>query len=194
MPDSNLLTNFEFKRELKRKSLHLPGLMVPFAYQWQPYLTLLGLGLMSVLYYISELRRLSKTSPFPVIGFLSARLTRSDHLDLAPVYLAVGLGVGAMLLPIKAAFAGALLVCLCDGVAAVIGMKFGKHKIIFLKKTYLGTLAFFVAAMLSLVPLLGWQGALITAASASFVEALSIEGIDNFLLPVVGGMIAKQFL
>lgn len=194
MPPSISTTPFELQRELKRKSLHLPGLLVPFLYRWQPLFTFIGLSFMSALYYFSELRRISKGNPLPVFGFLSERLTRSTHLDLAPIYLAVGLIIAAMFLPFKAALSGALLVCLCDAVAAVVGMKFGRHKIILLKKTYLGTLAFFITALVSLTPLLGWKGALSTAAISTFIEALSIEGIDNLLLPILGGFVAQQFL
>ncbi len=187
-------TDFEIKRELERKSLHIPGLLVPFTYQYFPYLTLLVLGLVSLLYYFSEVRRISKGNPLPVIGYLTNKLTRSTHLDLAPVYLAVGLGIAAIAVPFKAAMAGALLVCVCDAVAAVVGMKFGRRRIFVIKKTYLGTLAFFIAAFLVLWPLLGWRGALVTGAVSTLIEALAIEGIDNFFLPILGGLLANLFL
>jgi dolichol kinase len=191
---STSITDFEVRRELERKSLHLPGLFVPFLYQQAPFITIFGLTLISVLYYFSEVRRISKGTPLPIIGYLTDKLTRSAHLDLAPIYLAVGIGFAAMAFPFKAALAGAFLVCLCDGLAAVVGMKFGKHRIMFIKKTYLGTLAFFLAAVLSLFPLLGWQGTLITASVATLIEAMSIEGIDNLFLPILGGLLAQQFL
>ena len=191
---SNSITSFEFRRELERKSLHIPGLMVPFLYQWWPQLTLLALGGISLLYYFSELRRISDRTPLPLIGFLTDKLTRSTHLDLAPIYLAVGLGIAAVAFPFKAALAGALLVCLCDAVAALVGMKFGKRKIFLIKKTYLGTFAFFVMGVLVLYPLLGLKGALFTAFFSSLLEAISIEGIDNLLLPILGGGLAGYFL
>lgn len=146
------------------------------------------------LYYIAELRRLSQKPSLPIIGYLSERLTRSSHMDLAPIFLAVGLGIASHFLPLRAAFAGALLACLCDAFAALIGMKFGMRRIFFLKKTYLGTFAFFVSAVAVLIPLLGPQGALITAMVASLIEALSIEGVDNLLLPILGGVVARYFL
>lgn len=156
--------------------------------------TILALALICILYYFSEVRRLAQGKPLPIIGLLTDKLTRSTHLDFAPIYLAVGLGFAVVTLPFKAALAGALLVCLCDAVAAGIGMKFGKKRIILLRKTYLGTLAFFVTGILVLYPILGWKGALITAAVSSVIEALSIEGIDNLFLPILGGLLAKQFI
>ncbi|MDX1386461.1 MAG: hypothetical protein R3257_02650 [bacterium] len=193
-PASTSFTDFEIRRELERKSLHIPGLLVPFFYQGAPLVTILGLAAISMLYYFSEVRRISQGKPLPIIGYLTDKLTRSTHLDLAPIYLAVGLGFAAMALPFKAALAGALLVCVCDAIAALVGMKFGIRRIIFVKKTYLGTLAFFVSGVIALFPILGWKGALITAATASFIEAISIEGIDNLFLPILGGLLAKQFL
>ncbi|HKY64161.1 MAG TPA: hypothetical protein VJR29_12165 [bacterium] len=168
--------------------------MLPFAFQQAPRLSAALLAVVVVLYYIAELRRLSQKAPLPVIGYLSQTLTRSAHLDLAPIFLAVGLGIASYFFPLKAAMAGALLACLCDAFAALIGMKFGKARIFFLKKTYLGTAAFFLSALLVLLPLLGWRGALVTASAASAIEALSIEGVDNLLLPIFGGLIARYFL
>lgn len=179
---------------MERKALHLPGLLVPWFFQYFPRLTVIGLGCISLIYYVSELRRVSDRSPLPFIGFLSQKLTRSSHLDLAPIFLAVGLCVASLFLPFKAALSGALLVCLCDTFAALIGMKFGRKKIFFTKKTYLGTLAFFVTGSLSLMFLLPWKGALLTALAGSLIEALSIEGIDNLLLPILGGLLAGVFL
>lgn len=194
MPASASPTSTEIQRELKRKSLHLPGLLAPFGFQYFPKLATALLAMVCVLYYAAELRRLSDKPPLPIIGYLSARLTRSSHMDLAPIFLGVGLGISSHFLPLRAAIAGALLACLCDAFAALIGMTFGKRKIFFLKKTYLGTLAFFVSGVLVLIPLLGLQGAIITALIASLIEALSIEGVDNLLLPILGGVVARHFL
>lgn len=194
MPASALPTSTEVRRELKRKSLHLPGLLVPFAFHYAPRLSALLLTLVVILYYVAELRRVSQKKPLPIIGYLSQQLTRSSHLDLAPIFLAVGLGIASHFFPLKAALAGALLACLCDAFAALIGMKFGETPIFFLKKTYLGTAAFFLSALIVLIPLLGWRGALTTASATSVIEALSIEGVDNLLLPIFGGLIAGYFL
>lgn len=187
-------SSVEVRRELERKALHLPGLLVPLVFQHAPKITVIGLGLISLFYYLSELRRISGRRPFPVIGFLSQKLTRSSHLDLAPIFLAVGLSVASVFLPFKAAMAGALLVCLCDAFAALVGMKFGRKKIFVTKKTYLGSLTFFVTAFFALLLILSWKGALITALASSLIEALSVEGIDNLLLPILGGMLAGFFL
>jgi len=193
-PASTFITSFEVRRELERKSLHIPGLTVPFLYQLWPKIILLALGAISVVYYFSEVRRVSKGRPLPIIGWLTDKLTRSPHLDLAPIYLAVGLGMAVVTLPFKAALAGAFLVCVCDAVAALVGMTFGKRRIFLIRKTYLGTTAFFVAGVLTLFPIIGWKGAVITAFVASIIEAISIEGIDNLFLPILGGLLAAQFL
>ncbi|MFO1463692.1 MAG: hypothetical protein U1F66_07925 [bacterium] len=174
--------------------MHLPGLLAPFAFHYYPRLSTTLLAIVCGLYYFAELRRISEKPPLPVIGYLSERLTRSPHMDLAPIFLAVGLGIASHFLPLRAAFAGALLACLCDTFAALIGMTFGRTRIFFLKKTYLGTLAFFLSAIVALIPLLGMEGALVTAAVASVIEALSIEGVDNLLLPILGGVVARHYL
>lgn len=186
-------TSSEITRELKRKSLHLPGLLVPILYQQLPVLTLAGLILMSLLYYASELRRIAKRPPLPVIGYFTSRLTRSAHLDFAPMYLAIGLGLISVLFSLKEALAGALLVCLCDSLAAVVGMKFGRKNIFLTKKTYLGSLTFLMTALIVLTPWLGIKSALSIAVLSALIEAFSIEGIDNLLLPIVGALLAHYF-
>ncbi len=192
--DSPISTETEVRRELKRKTLHLPGLMVPWFGHYWPRTTLISLAVLSLIYYLSELRRLSDRTPLPLFGYLSARLTRHQHLDLAPIFLALGLGIASYYLPFRAALAGALLVCVCDAFAAMVGMKFGSWRIFGLKKTYLGTLAFFISAVLVLIPFLDWRWALVTAGTATLIEAISIEGIDNLLLPIIGGIMVNRLM
>ncbi len=187
-------TNAFLKRELQRKSLHLPGLLIPLVYNKWPQIMLLGFLGLSIAYMISEWLRIRDHRPLPILGNIVPRLIRADHFDLAPLYFALGLGVTSVILPMRAAFAGAVLLCLCDSVAALVGMKWGKRKILHFKKSYAGSSAFFFSAFAALLPVLGWAGSLTTAAISTLVELISQRGIDNLLLPLVGGLVAQQFL
>jgi dolichol kinase len=187
-------SSIEIRREIVRKSLHLPGLLIPVAGQFHPWLTLIGVLLVSSLYLLSEQLRRTQKNPLPVFGVLTQKLTRNGRVDPAPVFLALGLGFSAFFLPWRAALAGAVLVCVCDGIAAVVGMRWGRRHWPWGPKTLLGSTAFFLAALVLLLPILRWEGALVTALAGTVLESLSIKGIDNFLLPIVGGLVAKYFL
>lgn len=185
----------EIKREILRKSLHLPGLFVPLLYSYIPKLTLSLLFSLSMIYLINEWFRIhQKKSPIFIANYLSSQLTRSSKLDLAPVYLSLGLGLTVFFFPFKAALAGALLVCGGDVLAAIVGMQWGKHKIFLTQKTYLGTLTFFISSFLFLSLILGWKIALPISIISSFIEVFSAKGLDNFFLPIVGSFLTFKLL
>lgn len=193
-PPLDLPISIDVRRELLRKSLHLPGLAIPFLGHYLPWPTLIACLLLSFLYLLSEQLRLTQKQTLPLFGALTRKLTRNGGLDLAPVFLALGLGFASFFLPLRAALAGAILVCICDGLAAVVGMKWGEKRWPWGSKTYLGSSVFFLAAFLFLWPLLSWEGALATAAAGMALEAVSFRGIDNFLLPLIGGLVARVTL
>ncbi len=191
MRPSASLSSTEILREIQRKALHLPGLIVPWLGSHFPNAVLFGSIGISLLYLLSEQMRLRERTPLPIFGPLTRRLTRSEGMDLAPVFLALGLGFSAYFFPLKAALAGAILTCLCDGIAAVIGMKFGRHRLPVGNKSWEGSVGFFFSAAIFLLPVLPWRWALLVAGAGTVVEALSIRGIDNLLLPIIGAWLAS---
>ncbi len=168
----------EVKKEILRKSLHLPGLGVPFLFTWQASFTLTLLFLLSLFYLVNEWFRVHK-------------LTRSPDIDLAPIYLALGLGLSTFFFPFRAALVGALLVCGGDVLAAIVGVQWGKKKIPLTNKTYLGSFTFLISSFCFLTLILGWKPALMIAFITSFIEVFSKRGLDNLFLPIVGGFLAS---
>ncbi len=75
-----------------------------------------------------------------------------------------------------------------DGLAALIGKKFGKIKIIN-KKTVAGTSAFFIISYFCLFPFFDPLTAVFLAIIASVIEALPLD--DNFSVPVGLGIIIE---
>jgi len=187
-------TSINSGREIQRKALHLPGLLVPYFGKHWPHWTWIGLGIVSLLYFFSEMRRIRGQSVLPLVGFFTQRLTRAPNFDPAPLFLALGLCLSTYFFSFQAAMIGALLVCVCDGLAAVLGMAYGKRRIGPLKKTYLGSGVFFVSSCLILIPWVGMRPGLAIASVGMFVEMISVKGIDNFVLPVVGSWVAAIIL
>ncbi|MBT6691005.1 hypothetical protein HOB10_01575 [Candidatus Parcubacteria bacterium] len=102
--------------------------------------------------------------------------------------------------PIKAIiFQGAVLIlALADGLAGVIGYKFGQKKYNLTgEKTWLGSVLFFIVTLLVLLGVvwfvkgqlsaLDFVFAIIAALLVSFLEGLFGKGLDNLVVPVSAG-------
>ena len=59
----------------------------------------------------------------------------------------MGIGLAFLLFPIKAASVAGAILAVSDSLSTLIGIRFGKHRLIG-KKTYEGTSAFFISALL----------------------------------------------
>jgi dolichol kinase len=78
-----------------------------------------------------------------------------------------------------------LVLAIADPAASVVGRVWGKYPLG--EGTWEGTLAFFVAALLVLVPYAGIVAALPVAALAAAAEGLTTPVDDNVVIPVVTG-------
>ena len=100
---------------------------------------------------------------------------------------------------------GILIMAWGDGLAAIIGQRFGEHSyhIGEIKKSWEGSLAMFVASfVVSELVLLSVEGnswqillvSLATAVAATILEAFSKLGIDNLSVPLSSGFICFFFI
>lgn len=92
---------------------------------------------------------------------------------------------------------GILIMSYGDGMAALIGQKYGKNKYQVLgnKKSWEGSFTMAVVSLFVTLIILGfsWQNliiALIVGISATILETFSSIGIDNLTVPVISGIIA----
>ncbi len=189
-PRSNSFAASEISREILRKLLHLPGLFLPLFFFYWPKLSAILLSLLIILYLISEWFRHTGRI-LPLIGTLTQKLARSEKIDLAPVYLAIGLGTACYFFSFQEALVGAWMVCVSDGMAAIIGRRFGRKKIGRLKKSYWGSFTFFATSLWGIVPILGWKAGLLVSGIGMILEIFSSKGLDNLILPLVGAALAK---
>lgn len=115
-------------------------------------------------------------------------------------FFAVAVGVIALLTNDRAIYAVALLqMSLADGMAAVIGTRFGgNHKYLVLGhlKSVAGTLTFFVVSLVTLLAFSGHLAAslnlglmVVISAVASVIENVGVMGLDNLLIPLVVALI-----
>jgi phytol kinase len=108
------------------------------------------------------------------------------------------LGALTLFEPHKAVFSAVVLhVAIADGLAAIIGVKYGKnnqYKVMGATKSIAGSLAFLVCSILINLGLYSFSGLgfgpygllalLLLSVGAAMVENIAVRGLDNVLVPV----------
>jgi phytol kinase len=141
---------------------------------------------------------------FIIINYISYRqdlfkgMEQSDKRNLGTVYFPISFAIVIALCWAKPSvvLAGLMPMTWGDALAAVIGQRWGRHRLSVQArgKSWEGTATMFVASFLSVLLALlalGTGGtlaavcALITAAVASLVEAVTPWGVDNLTVPLV---------
>lgn len=142
---------------------------------------------------------------FFVVVFISLKLNvfRAIHnvkrKTWGELCFPIGIGLSALIMPAPIVFTAAILhLSLADGLAAVVGKKYGiihQYSVRNYTKTLAGTLVFFVISLLivtgtilvsgvavtwPLVPLLVWLPVAATA-----IENVSVAGTDNIFVPLL---------
>ncbi len=119
------------------------------------------------------------------------------------VFFAAAVGIIALLTEDKWIYAAALLqMSLADGLAAVVGTKYGgryKYLVFGHPKSLAGTVTFFVVSFSVLFALNGYfptelsiMAILGISLFASFLENIFVMGLDNLLVPLVVAMLLIQ--
>jgi len=191
-----------YRDELIRKLIHLISLSIPIIYYFIPTSTAaIILGILTAVALFMDLGRYF----FPEFGKIFYKffgfLLRKHEIDHekknlnGATYVLLAAFLGVLIFP-KVIFITAFsILIISDTSAALIGRKFGKIK--FLRKSFEGTLAFFISASIVIffTPKIGYDGTeyiigLIAAFIGAFVENLSF-GIadDNISIPFSVGFI-----
>lgn len=196
-----------YRNELRRKSLHLAGLIIPLAYVWVgegPILVLLGIG--SLLGVVGQILQVRSVWFNRRIDELFGSMMRSgertavgDPLTLnGATWMAIAAFLTFLCFPRTIGIAAFTLAVVCDTAAALIGIRFGRHTIGSTRKTLEGSAAFLVSGLLvvALIPDLPfWIGAA-GVAGATTAEGYSTFINDNLLIPFTSGpiMLALQYV
>ena len=179
-------------RELRRKSIHLLGLIVPILYFFTSRdLIIIGVGALLTLALAAEL--LKGVVPGVRVIFLRifSPILRSQEQKgglTGATYFLIGSFLCILLFDKMLA-----IVCLCfltlgDLCAALIGKQWGRIKL-FSRKSLEGSLACFVvctaaALLIGLHPVVAIAGALV----ATLIELLPIGVDDNVTIPLISGL------
>lgn len=194
---------FEADSELTRKVVHIgTGNVILFAW-WFQMPAWLGIGA-SILFSLVTLL----SYRFPIIPAINSVGRKS----LGTFFYAVSIGVLTALFwqtQPHLAVIGILVMSWGDGLAALVGQRWGRHpyKLWDMQKSWEGSIAMaLVSYTFSSLVLLAVQGniwqtwlmALVIALAATFLEAFSKLGIDNLSVPlgsaVVGFVLSQSLL
>lgn len=180
--------------EVFRKTIHLSSaLTVVFAERWYT-LTLTGIAAMSALYCISEFLRM-RGYELCIIGNITRYASRKrdkGRFVLGPLTLAGGIFLALILFPLHTAKIAIFSLAFGDGLASLVGKRFGKIHLTFFKdKTVAGSVTCFAAVFLSAFAVSGsfWKSLALGIAGAG-IEMLPLKDYDNLLIPIAIGFIA----
>ena len=171
--------------ELSRKLIHiLVGSFVAF---WPYIMSVNSIRIISVLFMIVVFSSMK----FNI--FKSIHTVKRD--SLGEIYFAISVGLITFINPSHLVYTIALLnMSLADGLAALVGTYYGmnrKYKVYGRTKTVLGSLTFFVVALVLILIFIDKTGHLFglgylaLAAGLTLIENISPMGMDNLLVPLV---------
>jgi len=188
----------EFESEIVRKSLHLLIALVPPLAAWNLRVAMLILGAGTLFYVYAEWLRLEGGRIYLIseLTVLASRPRDRGRFVLGPVTLGLGAMLALLLYPAPAATIAIYALAFGDGFASLAGKLFGRVRIPFTGgKTIAGSLACFVAVLVSTQYLMGNTGLAFTIAGlAALLEALPSGDFDNLILPVGTGFAATKLL
>ncbi len=201
------------KRELKRKSLHVTGLVVPLIYYLfgrETALTLTGAAfflfvILEPFRIIEELRDNIKrrlriyvdNDVFERMEVLERQIdeiTRGHERNrvAAHIYFAAASFIVIYFFPMNIALGSITVATIGDALAAIIGKSLGRHRFSN-GKSLEGSLAYFISAFLILAPLVGPVGAIVGSAAGAISEFYNLPPDDNFSNQLAVGLVLYLF-
>ena len=180
------------KNAMLREIIHASGFFVPvLAGLIGIYAVALLICSVMVLYFISELSRISRRN-VPIISAITRHAASQTELydfAMAPLYFAIGILITLLLFPAPVSSAAIAIFALGDSTASLFGGLLSKKPLPFNKgKTLEGSIAGFFFAFLAGSLFISPAMALIGAAVAMTTESLPLPVNDNVLIPLYTGL------
>ncbi len=193
------VSDAELRTELVRKALHTLIALVPtLAALVGRDVTVAVLGMGTLFYAFSEQLRISGRRVFIVtrLTLMAARERDHGHFVLGPITLGIGAMLSMMLYPAPAAAIAIYALAFGDGLSSLSGKMFGRIRIPLTGgKTLEGSATCFAAVLLSSYLVLGrLDYALAVATAATVLEAMPTQDVDNIVLPLGVGLVARFFV
>lgn len=176
------------KKEYLRQLIHASGIFIIFLGMFlDPIIVILIC--ISIVLFVEAIFRIDKSRKIPLFSTILRRCKREDD-ERGFVYFFVGIIITIYLFKFNMAIANAAIIILLfgDSASTIFGKTFGKTNLPFNKrKTYVGTLAFFIVGFLGALTQLPLLPSLFGALCGAITEAYSPID-DNIPIPIVSGI------
>ncbi|XHH07851.1 MAG: haloacid dehalogenase-like hydrolase [Candidatus Bathyarchaeia archaeon] len=179
---------FPSTNDFVREDIHAAGFFMPVIAQIVGVLPVaVFIGVLSIVYFISELVRLDGKK-LPLISEVTCHAASQSELygfAAAPLYYALGILLTLLVFPFPASAAAIAIFALGDSTASIFGGLIGLQLPFNKGKTLEGSVSGFVFAFLAGSLFVAPWIAVVGAAVAMFVEYLPLPVNDNVLIPLV---------
>ncbi|RLD56243.1 MAG: phosphatidate cytidylyltransferase [Bacteroidetes bacterium] len=184
-----------YKNEILRKSIHISSILVPLAYRYVFFnnrkFTFLFLVPITLIVLIIEIIRLEhitfKRIFYDIFGIILRK--HEAHEFTGATYLLISSIFCIAIFPSDIAFISLCFLSIGDTLAAIIGLPFGKRKLLGTKKSLEGSIACFagtfIFALFFINPFIAFFGSIAT----TFAEFSRLPIDDNFKIPIISGMV-----
>jgi dolichol kinase len=194
------------KNELLRKVIHLSSVIIPISYYFlEKNFLLILVGVGTVFMILLDLFRkfIPAVNNFyvKVMGIVLRHyeVDIRKHFFTGGTFYAIGFFLTLLLFNKYIAIPAIMIMIVCDTFAALIGRRFGKHRI--WNKTLEGSLAFFVAGLIIIFitpkvtgNYLEYFIAVVALSVVTLIEAMPVKIDDNVSIPVSFGIIYTLLL
>ena len=175
--------------EKARKAVHLLALLVPLVSALiSKTLVVVVLSVITIVFVLEEILRVEGYSlPFitPFTLKMSRPEERASFMIIRPAYFAIGIILALVLYPSMIAYASICIGVVGDSVAAIVGARIGRRRIV-RRKTVEGFAAGLTAAFILASFLVSPFIALLGATGGMVMELLDVPD-DNLTMPIVAG-------
>ena len=197
-PSYSIFFTEEFRGEILRKSLHILIALVPTLAAMNLPVTMALLAGGTMFYVFAEKARREGYSIKIIsdLTLLASRDRDKTQFVLGPVTLGIGAMFCLLFYPHQISAIAIYALAFGDSIASLFGKAFGRIKIPFCKnKTIFGSASCFTVIFFITYFLTGnFTTSYVVALTATFLEALPTNDLDNIIMPIGTGFVASLLL
>ncbi len=185
--------NERFQKEIVRKSIHASGIFfIPFVFWHRTFFTIVFTIFLITTLCVELASKKGFSIPFlSKLAETCKREEEKNRLSRGAFFLLLAAIICPYLFGSTAAAIGLIQAFVGDSASTLIGMKYGKTPLFFIKnKTWVGSLAFFLTSFVGSLIFVNPLHALLLAAVGMIIESVSPSGWDNLSVPVGVGFLA----
>ena len=187
--------NEKQKREFFRKTIHVSALILPFSYRYLfhndrklAFIVLIPLTLIALVIEIARIEH--KTIKRIFLDFFGLMLREHEFHDFTgATYMMISALICIAVFPADIAFVAIAFLAIGDTLAALVGIPFGKRKLLGTNKSLEGSMACFIGTFVFAIFFLNPFIALAGAVAATIAEIYPLPVDDNIKIPISAGIV-----